>query len=176
MSLFFRSLRVLLVSLLSSTKLAPLDTSSVPFIVWPNDLDLNGHMNNGRYLTVMDLGRFDLIARTGLAKTVLRERWQPLIGAATIRFRRSLQPFARYTLQTRVVGWDEKWLFIEQRFEQKGELVAQAYVKGLFRRKHENVPISALLSAMGQTSLTSPELPESVRHWIQAEALPRTAA
>ena len=31
--------------------------------VWPNDLDTNAHMNNGRYLTLMDLGRFDLMTQ-----------------------------------------------------------------------------------------------------------------
>ena len=42
------------------SRLRPTDASTVHFLVWPNDLDMNRHMNNGRYLTLMDLGRFDL--------------------------------------------------------------------------------------------------------------------
>src|SRR6185503_3961101 len=34
--------------------------SNLSLRVWPNDLDLNIHVNNGRYLTLMDLGRMDL--------------------------------------------------------------------------------------------------------------------
>ena len=42
--------------------------------VWPNDLDTNAHMNNGRYLTLMDLGRFDLMTQCGLVGTVLKKK------------------------------------------------------------------------------------------------------
>ena len=33
-----------------------------PFRVWPTDLDLLRHVNNGVYLTIMDIGRLDLLA------------------------------------------------------------------------------------------------------------------
>ena len=53
--------------------------------VWPNDLDTNAHMNNGRYLTLMDLGRFDLMTQCGLVGVVLRQRWFPIAGFAVRR-------------------------------------------------------------------------------------------
>jgi acyl-ACP thioesterase len=31
------------------------DTIELKLRVWPNDLDVNGHMNNGRYMTITDL-------------------------------------------------------------------------------------------------------------------------
>ena len=65
MNLFLRLIRVLL-TIRSRGQLAPFEDSVLTFRVWPGDLDLNVHMNNGRYLTVMDLGRLDLMARTGL--------------------------------------------------------------------------------------------------------------
>lgn len=34
-----------------------LDASVVGFRVWPTDLDINLHMTNARYLSVMDAGR-----------------------------------------------------------------------------------------------------------------------
>jgi acyl-CoA thioesterase FadM len=52
--------------LIATLRRGPLDLlgeSVVRFRVWPGDLDFNLHMNNGRYLTLMGLGRLDLMAR-----------------------------------------------------------------------------------------------------------------
>ena len=147
--------------------LDPLETSVLAFRVWPNDLDVNVHMNNGRFLSVMDLGRFDLSFRTRLGRAMLRNRWMPLVGGVTIRYRRSLDPFERYELQTRLLGWDAKWVFLEQRFLKKGgDLAAEGVVRALFRGKDGNVPVAEVLRQMGYDG-PQPDLPESVRRWAE---------
>ena len=57
---FLRALRV--------PRIGLLDESAVGFRVLPGDLDVNVHLNNGRYLALMDLGRFDLLIRGGLLR------------------------------------------------------------------------------------------------------------
>lgn len=52
----------------------PQDVSKVWFRVWPHDLDPSIHMNNGRYLALMDLGRLDLLIRSGLWRALLKNR------------------------------------------------------------------------------------------------------
>lgn len=164
MVLFFRTLFKGL-TLPFRIRLDPLGTSVLHFRVWPNDLDVNVHMNNGRFLSVMDLGRFDLSFRTGLGQLMWRRRWQALVGGVTIRYRRSLDPFERYDLSTRLLGWDTKWFFLEQRFlKGDGSLAAEAVVKALFRGKAGNVPVAEVLHAMGYEG-PAPELPEAVRRW-----------
>lgn len=147
--------------------LDPLEVSVLRFRVWPNDLDVNLHMNNGRFLSVMDLGRFDLSFRTGLGRAMLRHRWKPLVGGITIRYRRSLAPFARYELHTRLQGWDGKWFFLEQRFLKEGELAAEGVVRALFRGREGNVPPADVLRQAGYGGESSPELPEAVRRWAE---------
>ena len=78
-----------------------------------NDLDLNLHMNNGRYFTVMDLGRIDLMIRTGVARWMWRRKWRPVVASETMRFPRALRPFQRYRLKTRVLWSDERWIFLD---------------------------------------------------------------
>ena len=147
--------------------LEPLGTSVLAFRVWPNDLDVNVHMNNGRFLSVMDLGRFDLTFRTGLGRTMLRHRWMPLVGGITMRYRRSLDPFEAYTLHTRLLGWDAKWVYLEQRFfKRDGELAAEGVVRALFRGKAGNVSTAELLEGLGYEGPV-PELPEAVRRWAE---------
>jgi len=82
--------------------------------VWPIDLDINVHMNNARYLAVMDLGRVDWILRSGAWRLMRHERMAPVVGGCMVRFRRSLRPFERFELRTRLLGWDERWLYVEQ--------------------------------------------------------------
>ena len=68
------------------------DTARTPFRVLPTDLDLLRHMNNGTYLTLMDLGRMDLMLRSGVWKIVSDQGWYPVVAGQTISYRRSLDP------------------------------------------------------------------------------------
>ncbi|HXC61738.1 MAG TPA: thioesterase family protein [Nitrospiria bacterium] len=165
MNLWLRFIIVLLTAFFRQA-LGPLDESVLTFRVWPNDLDINGHMNNGRYLTLMDLGRLDVIVRTGMGRTVLRRKWYPLVGSATIRFRFSLEPFQSYQLKSRIICWDKKWFFIEQRFERRGEIIAVGWVKGLLRGPGGNVPSSEVLHSIN-ADIPSPEMPSAIRLWQQ---------
>ena len=150
----------------------PLDESRVSLRVWPNDLDINLHMNNSRYLLAMDLGRWDYGLRCGVLQAALRRRWFPVLGSETLGFRRALDPFQRFELATRVVGWDEKWWWFEQRFEVAGRVHAVGRVKALFRGPEGHVPPAALLAAIGRSD-ASPPLPEPIRLWRDAEAVER---
>jgi len=167
MNLWFRSL-IVLFTVFFRRSLDPLDESVLKFRVWPTDLDVNFHMNNGRYLTIMDLGRVDLMLRTGLGKMALKRKWAPLVGSATIRFRQSLNPFQRYRLKSRILCWDEKWFFIEQRFVRQNELVAVGLVKGLLRGRSANIPTATVLEALN-LRVASPEIPHAIRLWLESE-------
>jgi acyl-CoA thioesterase FadM len=152
-----------------------LDEVRTLFRVWPGDLDTNRHMNNGRYLTIMDFGRFDLLVRSGLWSHVWRNRWAPVLASATIRWRRELKPFARYEVVTRIVGWDERWFFIEQKFVVSGTVAAQAVVRGTFLQRRKSVPPGDIFEKLG-ASHDSPPLPEHVRLWLASEEAARQAA
>jgi len=145
------------------------EESRLEFRVWPSDLDINLHMNNARYLAVMDIGRFDLILRSGLGRLVWRRRLKPVLASTMVRYRRSLAPFEAFSLFTRIVGWDEKWLFIEHRIERRGQIVCQAMVKGMFLAAKGGVPTKELIAALGSTQLAT-SLPDWVADWQSAEA------
>ncbi|HEY4484719.1 MAG TPA: thioesterase family protein [Nitrospiria bacterium] len=168
MNLYLRFAIVLLTALVRRA-LGLLDESVLTFRVWPNDLDVNGHMNNGRYLTIMDLGRVDLMLRAGLGRMALKRRWSPRVGSAAIRFRRALNPFQAYQLKSRILCWDEKWFFIEQRFERHGEMIATGMVKGLLRGRNGNIPTAEVLESL-KIAISSPGMPSAIRAWLRSEA------
>jgi acyl-CoA thioesterase FadM len=150
-----------------------LDECVIAMRVWPNDPDLNMHMNSGRYLSMMDVGRVEILARTRMLRDVMARGWRPMVGATFIRYRKSLLPFERFTIRSRIVCWDEKWLYFEHILERRGEVASQAYVRGVLRGKSGNVRPAEILALAGVPDLASPPMPEAVRAW---RAIIETAA
>jgi acyl-CoA thioesterase FadM len=135
------------------------------FLVWPPDLDVLFHVNNGVYLSMLDVARVDLILRSGVAAVLRRHGLYPVVAAETIRFRRSLQLFQAFEVETEIIGWDEKAFIIQHRFWRRDELVADAVVRARFlRRKGGTVRSSELLELLGQAG-PSPELPPWIEAW-----------
>jgi acyl-CoA thioesterase FadM len=138
--------------------------------VWPNDLDLNMHATSGRYLTFMDVGRIDLLARMRLLRKVTRLGWRPIVGGSMITYRKSLLPFERFVVKSRILCWDEKWFYCEHIVvNAAGDLSAIANVRGLMRGPKGNVPPQALIDLAGRVGVTSPPIPDFIVRWREAE-------
>uniref|UniRef100_A0A182IQ57 Protein THEM6 n=1 Tax=Anopheles atroparvus TaxID=41427 RepID=A0A182IQ57_ANOAO len=94
-----------------------LDTSSVVGLCLTNDIDtLLYHMNNARYLREIDFARVDFYERTSLYRTIRSKGGSVVQGATTIRYRRFIRPFTRFTITSRIVYWDNQSIFMEHRF------------------------------------------------------------
>ncbi len=144
-----------------------LDALSLPFRPWPNDVDVYGHVNNGRYLTLMDFGRLDFTLRTGMAKQMLTRRWLPVLGSAAIKFRKELKPFDRCELVTRFAHWDDKWFFFEQRFVSRQETCAFGVVKGVMKHGRQTISPRRLLEALGAPDAQPPRMEEELRRFVE---------
>lgn len=156
MNLWLRLIWLLLAAPFRRRLALPDGVSSLTLRVLPNDLDLSLHMNNGRYLAVMDLGRLDLLIRSGLGGAVWRNGWTPVANAALIRFRRELRAFTRYRLETRVIGWQDQAVLLEQTFvfadgDREGQVATRALFKGALydRASQRYVPVRDLMAAIG---------------------------
>jgi len=147
--------------------LAPLDILGEDVLrmrVWPHDIDLNLHMNNARYLSVMDYGRMHLLARTRLFEHIIRSRWRPLVGAVWMTYRRSLPLFAAFTLASRLVCWDERWFYIEQIFSGSEGQAAVGWVKGILRDAQSNLDPQKVIERVAPGTV-SPPMPEAIADW-----------
>lgn len=149
---------------------APLDACRTPFRVWPTDLDVLWHMNNGIYLSIMDLARVDLMIRSRLAQHIRAQGWYPVIVAETIQFRRSLGLFQRFEIQTRVLGWDEKAIVLEQQFFRGSEAVAHALVRARFLSKAGGTVTPQQLAEVAGYDPASPPLADYAAEWNAAQA------
>jgi len=141
---------------------------STPFRVWPTDLDVLKHVNNGVYFTMMDLGRIDMMFRTGMYSCVTKNGWYPVVTAETLRFKKSLKLFQKFNMHTQVVGWDEKSFYIEQSFWVEGTLYASGVVKGRFlKKKGGQVSTNELLNEIG-VDFDKMDLRPSIVEWSAA--------
>ena len=170
MNLYLRLIWTLLrTKLLSALSLE--DTLEREFRVLPNDLDINFHMNNGRYLTMLDLMLVEFFSRTGFLRLVVKNRWRPMSGGSVITYRRGLAPFEKYRLRYRWVGSDDFWNYM--RFEyltMDGKLCAAGYMKGAVVGGNGLVPTKEAFAAMNlPNEMYSRDLPEPVRHWVESE-------
>ncbi|MFE6970567.1 acyl-CoA thioesterase [Isoptericola sp. NPDC057653] len=147
-----------------------LDPSVTTMRVHPGDLDLYLHVNNGSYLQMMDVARSNFIADLdGFAKIGDR-KWYPVVAASTMTYKRSLQLWDRFEITTRVLGWDERVVYMEQAFTCKGRLYARGYVAGRFLGPgNARVPAPDVVALMGHDAPPrSPELPADVAAWARA--------
>jgi hypothetical protein len=112
----------------------------------------------------MDYARMHLLARTRLLERILRSRWQPLVGAAWVTYRRSLPLFSTYTLASRMVCWDEKWFYIEQTFSQRDGLAAVGWIKGVLRDASGIVDPQRVINSVAP-GIVSPPMPEAIAQW-----------
>lgn len=182
MNLWFRLIWLLLTTRFRPRLDLPADASVLPFRVWFHDLDTSLHMNNGRYWTLMDLGRLDLMLRSGLWRAVLRHRWLPVVNAGTIRFRREMRLFRPFRVETTILCWSESWLVMQHRMLMQGrdgtEIVAAvALVRAALydKKARAYVPVARLLGEIGVTA-QSPEPSPEVAAFLASESAMRSAA
>ncbi len=147
--------------------MGPVDTT---LRVYPNDLDIFMHVNNGVYLTYADLGRTDLMLRADVFHEIRKAGWYPVVAAETITFKKSLKLGQRFTITTRILGWDDRAIYLEQVFSRSGTFIARAVIDARFlSRAGGKVSIDELYKLVGMTG-ESPPLPESLKLWIRSNA------
>lgn len=166
-------LRTLLQLFLSRRRprLSVWDGSSLPMRVLPNDIDIALHVNNGVYLSLMDLGRFDLMVRSGVWKYMRAQGWSPVVAGETISFRKSLSLAQRYSIESKIIGLDERAIYLEQRMVSGGEIYARAFIATRLVSKSGPVPMADIFDAFGKPPADL-VLPEWITRWRLDTSLP----
>ena len=144
------------------------------FRVWPSDLDIYKHMNNGVFLTLMDVSRYDLALRSGTWKKWKKLGWYPVVVAETVTFRKSLMPWQSFDIESKVIGWDDQAFYFEQRFVVGNEIYTKAVVKIRFLKRSRGIlSPDEVLAGTDEAIQNRPQLPEWVKTWNASTALPK---
>ncbi|HTN54884.1 MAG TPA: acyl-CoA thioesterase [Microbacterium sp.] len=177
MNVIWRTLLVILRARLRLRRGRRLDAAGIGRVrltTLPTDLDILRHMNNGRYLSLFDLGRWDLLIRTGLFDAMKGRGWYAVVSSETVTFRKSLQLWQRFEVESRFIGHDDRALFLEHRAVVDGEVYARVIVRArMLRRSGGTVGHEELFAAVGKPEGV-PEIDEWIHDWAAASALPST--
>lgn len=131
------------------------------------DIDPMFEMNNGRVLTVYDIGRTDFIIRTGLAKQLLKHRWGMVVAGSTIQYRKRIRLFDKVTIKTQLVGIDERWLYLEHSMWVKNKPCSSVLLRTGVTAGSKVIETAKVLEALGEPNLVvSPE--PWVQEWIES--------
>jgi len=148
----------------------PLTGTHVSYhICWPWDLDLWMELNNGRTLSLFDLGRIPLAHRVGLVRVLMKNRWGLTMAGASVRYRRRIRVFDRVEMRSRAIGHDDKFIYLEQSMWKGGACTTHILYRSAVTDRSGIVPPTRVIAALGQEA-SGPELPDWVRAWTEAEA------
>ena len=155
-------------------RLAPTAVGRIRLTTLPTDLDVLRHMNNGRYLSLFDLGRWDLLVRTGLWDAMRANRWYAVVSSETVTFRKSLALWQRFDVESRMIGHDDRAVYLEHRAVVDGEVYARAIIRArMMKRSGGPLSHEEFFAAVGRPD-GIPEVEPWVHAWAAASALPST--
>ncbi|PUB11570.1 acyl-CoA thioesterase [Yoonia sediminilitoris] len=135
---------------------------------WPQDLDMFLEMNNGRILTILDLGRFVLAKRVGLVAAMRRNGWGLTVAGSSVMYRKRIRPLVRFRIESRAIGWDDKFFYIMQSIWIGDICAVQALFRTALTDKNGIVKPKRAFADVGFDEVP-PELPMWVQNWIAAE-------
>ena len=135
----------------------------------PADIDPWGELNNGRTLTLYDLGRVPLAVRTGLVATLRRNRWGLAVAGASVRYRRRVRAFERLEIRSAYVGRDPRFLYVHQAMFRRGDPVSSVLIRSAVTAPDGIVPTDRVIAALGPAA-PDPPLPAWIAAWSDAEA------
>ncbi|SOE72653.1 Acyl-CoA thioesterase FadM [Salinibacterium xinjiangense] len=150
------------------------DVGRVAMRVLPTDLDVLQHMNNGVYFSIMDLGRMDLMIRSGLWPKMRARGYYSVMANETATFRKSLHPWQKFDLETKIVGYDAKAAYLEQRFVVDGEIFTSAMTRLRFLKKGGGAVSMQELAELAGVDVSTMSPPEWTAHWNDNITLPPT--
>lgn len=144
------------------------DICETTFRCRPWDIDMFLEVNNGRILTLYDLGRFDFSIRMGLAKVLKLNGWGLVVAGGSVRYRQRVRMFDRVTIQTRIAGIDERWIYVMQSMWVKGQPTSSVLLRTGITSKGKVIPADDVLKALNIEDW-KPELSGWIKDWIHSE-------
>ncbi|RPE63085.1 acyl-CoA thioesterase FadM [Pacificibacter maritimus] len=150
-------------------KLGLWDTHIDHHYCMPWDIDLWWELNNGRTLTLYDFGRITMAMRNGTAKLRKDAGLGIVVAGASVRYRKRITMFQKLEMQTRTVGFDDKFVYIEQSmWHANGDCANHILVRGAVVKNGKMVPPIDLMRAIDPTAEPA-QLPDWVQAWADAD-------
>ncbi|MBF9029484.1 thioeseterase [Rhodobacterales bacterium HKCCE3408] len=132
------------------------------------DIDMFLELNNGRTLTLYDIGRFTLSVRVGLIPVLRRNRWGLAVAGVSVRYRARIRAFQKIRIRTRAIGRDDKFIYLEQAIWRGGTPCSHMLIRTAVTGPNGIVPTDRVLAEIGRDG-DLPAMPDWARAWTGAD-------
>ena len=136
--------------------------SRLPLRVWPSQIDINLHMNQSVFAKMLEVGRLDLVVRSGALKAWQEKGVNVVVAHQNITYRRELRLGTRYLLDTRPVALDGRLMLLDGYFLVGDRVHAMSRV-GLLSVGPEGVLTAEQVAEMATPFLVDPLVVEDWR-------------
>ena len=134
----------------------------------PWDLDVWMELNNGRALSLYDMGRIPMAKRSGLIAALKRRRWGLSVAGSSVRYRKRIRMLDKIEMRSTAICADHRFMYVEQSMWVRGICAGHALYRTVVTDPHGMVPTDDVLKELNlQDSL--PSIPDWVAAWIHAE-------
>ena len=123
---------------------------TIKLSVWPQDIDPFLELNNGRYVTLLDLGRFAYGARVDIKEFLKKNHWSLTITGTYNEYRYRLRLFQKFELKTKIIGYDKDWFYFFQKVRVQWENSHVIRGQVCFHFQKRNRQTKEVIEAMGE--------------------------
>ena len=149
-----------------------METVSRSFRVGFTDIDFNMHINNARYMVFMERARWDHPVQTNTWDVMLKEKLNFIVAGIEMGYIREIRLGKKFDVETRYLGWDEKYFYLEQRFVADGKIHAYGLVKAVFLQQGKKTEPNQVADTLGIRQ-ASEALPEHMELWKRLSSAKR---
>ncbi|MFD2180303.1 thioesterase family protein [Veronia pacifica] len=164
MNLIFRLIFVVMLRIFKTNRVDAFDKTTLSFRALPTDCDIYFHLTNSRYSSFNDIGRANFLAQVGALSKMLRRNLKFSVNASEFTFIKSIPPLCKFTLETQLLGWDEKYMYFEHKFVSDKGLHCIAHARAVCHTAQgKQIHITELIGTSRYTD--TPVLPQAVNKW-----------
>ena len=133
-----------------------------------SDIDPYMEINNGRYQTLADIGRFNHGFRTGFFSIAKKNKIYFTVAGASIKYRHRIPFGEKFTMTTKIIYVDEKWTYYLHKFIVKGRVTSTLLARtGVV--KDGKLIKSKDASLIFNLNIPDLNLPKWVNDWIKSD-------
>ena len=165
---YIRLIRTYLTSLVKE-ELNIQQATSLEFRAGILDIDPYMEINNGRYHTLADIGRFNHGFRTGFFKKAIKNKLSFMVAGATAKYRYRIPFGKKFKMVSQIVYVDEKWVYYLTNFFLDDRLSASVLARtGTI--KSGKLLKTKEASQYFRISVPTYDLPDWISLWISSDS------
>ena len=133
-----------------------------------SDIDPYLEINNGRYQTLADIGRFNHAFKTGIFSKVRKNKMYFTVAGASIKYRYRIPFGKKFKMTTKIIYVDDKWTYFLHKFIVKNQITSTLLVRSGVVKNGKLIK-SKELQKIFNFNIPKDKLPLWIKEWIKSD-------